>query len=89
MKNIKEKKIINKAEINGFSLKFVVVAWHDDGYIQTEEGLVKMAPESDTDVPQVLIEVEGDGYPLKGFTFEKACKWAQDCPQDLASLIFD
>lgn len=89
MKNVISKHTVKEVEINGFLIKEVVATVHNDGCIQTEEGLVKVAEESLSEVPQAVVELDGGCYPLKSFSFEKACEWASDCPQDLANLIFD
>ena len=92
-------KTLNKKEANGFCITEEVVKEKDDGLRlmpldeedRNSSGVwVQMEAPSEKTFTMVFVAVEGMGkIPLAGFSFDKACEWAAECPQDLANLLFD
>lgn len=90
---------MNKKEVNGFCVTEEEVLLRDDGRrlmpLDEEDRnsscvWVQMKAPSEKTVTRVFVAVKGMGkFPLEGFSFEKACEWAAECPQDLANLLFD
>ena len=89
----------NKKEINSFCITEEETVVKDDGRrlmpLDEEDRnspcvWVQMEKPSERTVTGVFVAVEGIGkFPLAGFSFNKACEWAAECPQDLANLLFD
>lgn len=90
---------MKKKEVNGFCITEEKIVLKDDGQRlmpldeedRNSSGVwVQMEPPSEKTVTRVFVAVEGMGkFPLTGFSFDKACEWGTECPQDLANLLFD
>lgn len=91
---------MRREEINGFLLEEKEIRIKDDGRrlmplddedksVPPSTVWVQMAPPSEKAVTKLFVTVGEETVPLGGFTFEKACEWARECPQDLANILFD
>lgn len=90
---------MKKKIINGFIVEEKEVVIKDDGLRlmpldeedRNSSGVwVQMEKPSERTVTRLFVTAGEFGtFPLSGFTFEKACEWAEECPQDLANLLLD
>ena len=85
-------------EINGFVIREEEVVEKDDGVrlmpIDEEDRnsatvFVQMEKPSEKVIKKVTVELDGEVYPVSGYSFEWLCRIAEESREDICNILFD